>query len=104
VTEYRVTRPIGRLPTHPGQIWREDILPALGLSVDEAARRMRVERSEFAAVLDGAAAVTADMALRFAYLTGGTPELFLRMQLARDLWEARARLADTLEEIEPAVR
>lgn len=102
--EYRVTRPIKRPPTHPGEIWREDILPALGLSVDEAARRIRVEPSELAAVLDGAAPVTADMALRFARLTGGTPELFLRMQLARDLWEAEARLRRTLKGIEPAVR
>jgi addiction module HigA family antidote len=102
--EHRVTRPIKRPPTHPGEIWREDILPALGLSVDEAARRMRVERSELAAVLDGAAPVTADMALRFARLTGGGPELFLQMQMARDLWEAEARLADTLETIEPATR
>jgi plasmid maintenance system antidote protein VapI len=39
--EYSVKRPLKRPPVHPGELLREDVLPALGLSVSEAARRMR---------------------------------------------------------------
>ena len=38
--EYYVKRPLNRPPIHPGEILREDVLPALGLSVSEAARRL----------------------------------------------------------------
>lgn len=70
--------------------------------IAEAARRMQVTRQALYAVLDGKSAVTADMALKFARLTGGTPELFLRMQDLFDLWHAQARLRSTLAAIEPA--
>ena len=38
--EYVVKRPVKRPPLHPGEIVREDVLPALGLSVSAAARRL----------------------------------------------------------------
>ena len=53
-------------------------------------------------MLNGTAAVTADMALRFGRLTGGAPELYVQMQAQRDLYLAERRLHDTLMEIEPA--
>ena len=62
---------------------------------------MKVSRPALYAVLNGTAAVTADMALRFGRLTGGAPELFMQMQAARDLWLAEQRLRDELTEIEP---
>jgi antitoxin HigA-1 len=40
--EYTVQRPLKRPPIHPGEVVREDVLPALGLSVSEAARRLGV--------------------------------------------------------------
>jgi antitoxin HigA-1 len=55
---------------------------------------MRVSRPALYAVLNGTASVTADMALRFARLTGGAPELYLNMQTGHDLAEARQRLKD----------
>ena len=64
------------------------------LTIAEAARRMGVSRPALYAVLNGTASVTAEMALRFARLTGGTPELYLNMQTGHDLDEARQRLTD----------
>lgn len=101
-TEYPVIRPLKRPPTHPGELMREILTEHLRMPVAEAARRMKVSRQSLYAVLNGTAAVTADMALRFARLTGGTPDLLVRMQANHDLWHARQRLADTLKEIEPA--
>src|SRR5262245_11185493 len=55
--EYAVKRPVNRPPIHPGEIVREDVLPALGLSVSEAARRLKAALARIkpaAAVRSGA--------------------------------------------------
>jgi len=90
-----------RMPTHPGELMREIIEEHGRLSVTDAARRMGISRQALHAVLRGRSAVSADMALRFAQLTGGRPELFLRMQENLDLWTARQRLGARLSRIEP---
>ena len=90
-----------RAPSHPGELMREIIEEHVELSVTEAARRMRISRQALHAVLRGRTAVSADMALRFAQLVGGQPELFLRMQESLDLWTARQRLGARLARIAP---
>jgi len=100
MTEF-VVRNQTRAPTHPGELMREIIEEHVHLSVTDAARRMGVSRQALHAVLRGRSAVSADMALRFAQLTGGRAELFLRMQENRDLWAARQRLGVRLARIEP---
>jgi addiction module HigA family antidote len=90
--EYPVRRPLKRPPVHPGALMREILEDHAKLTIAEAARRMRVSRPALYAVLNGTASVTADMALRFARLTGGAPELYLNMQTGHDLDEARQRL------------
>ena len=81
-----------RPPTHPGAIWREDILPALGLTVSGAARDLGVSRQALHNVLrrDAPQAVSPEMALRFARLCGddALAGLWLRMQAAYALWHA----------------
>ena len=102
MTELTVARPLARTPTHPGELMREILDEHLNLPIAAAARRMKVSRPSLYAVLNGTAAVTADMALRFGRLSGGAPELYLQMQAQRDLWLAEQRLHETLLEIEPA--
>ena len=79
-----------RPPTHPGAIWREDILPALGLTVAGAARDLGVSRQALHNVLrhDNPGTVSPEMALRFARLCGDDvmAGLWIRMQAAYDLW------------------
>ena len=94
-------RKISRSPSHPGELMREIIEEHVELSVTEAARRMGISRQALHSVLRGRSAVSADMALRFAQLTGGRPELFLRMQENLDLWTARQRLGARLARIAP---
>lgn len=81
---------------------REILDEHLKLPIAQAARRMKISRPSLYPVLDGSGAVTADMALRFARLTGGRPELYLHMQEADDLRHAGQRLAKILKQIEPA--
>jgi addiction module HigA family antidote len=86
-------------PTHPGEILREDVLPALKMSVKDAAAELGVSRQMLHSILNGTAAVTPEMALRLGKFCGNGPGLWLRMQQARDLWEAERALADELKKI-----
>ena len=94
--------PIKREPTHPGVLMREILEEHLKLPIAEAAKRMDVSRQTLHDTLRGRFKVTPDVALRFARLAGGGPELFLHMQTELDLWHARRRLEKRLGEIEPA--
>jgi addiction module HigA family antidote len=100
--EYTVKRPLKRAPIHPGEIMREDVLPALGLSVSEAARRLGVSRQQLHRVLACTHPITTEMALRIGKLADNGPGLWLRMQQAYDLWHVEQRLKDELARIEPA--
>lgn len=75
-------------PAHPGEILKEDVLPELGLSVTEAAAALGVSRVTLSRVLNGRAAISADMAIRLGQWLGNGAEVWLRMQVAHDLWRA----------------
>lgn len=75
-----------RKPTHPGEILRDDMLPALNMTQTELAERLGVSRLSVSELLHGKRALSADMAMRVARLTGTAPESWLRMQEAVDLW------------------
>ena len=100
--EYLVKRPLKRPPVHPGEILREDVLPALKLSVTETARRLGVSRQQLHRVLACTHPITTDMALRIGKFAGNGPELWLRMQQAYDLWHVERRMEEELSKIEPA--
>jgi addiction module HigA family antidote len=51
-------------PPHPGETLREDVLPALGLTITEAATQLNVTRAALSRVLNGRAAISPEMALR----------------------------------------
>ncbi len=102
MTEYRVKRPLGRPAVHPGELLREDVLPALGLSASAAATRLGVSRQHLHRILACTHPITVDMALRIGRLVGNGPGLWLRMQQNHDLRQAERRLKDELEKIIPA--
>lgn len=89
-----------RAPTHPGEILREDVLPAIKMTQTEFAQRLGVSRLSVSELLHGKRSMTPEMAARVAKLLRGTPEIWLRMQAARDLWEI-ARDHDRLADIRP---
>jgi antitoxin HigA-1 len=76
-------------PPHPGETLKEDVLPALGLTVTEAAKQLGVARVTLSRMINGHAAVSADMAIRLAQWLGGSAEKWLRLQLQFDLWQAK---------------
>jgi addiction module HigA family antidote len=80
---------------------REVLEEHVKLTIAETARRMKISRQALHAVVNGTATLTAEMALRFARLTGDAPELYLSMQVGHDLELAQRRLHE-LADIEPA--
>lgn len=80
-------------PPHPGETLREDILPALRLSVTEAAVQLNVTRAALSRILNVRAAISPEMALRLegwlGVENGGRADLWVAQQAAYDLWKAR---------------
>ena len=102
MTEYGVKRPLKRPSIHPGKILREDVLPAIGLSVSETARRLGVSRQQVHRILACTHPITVEMALRIGKLVGNGPGLWLQLQQNYDLWRMERGLKSELEKIEPA--
>ena len=75
-------------PVHPGLLVKE-CLGGLGLSVAEAARGLGITRQQLHNVIAGRSNVTPEMAIRFEKAFGGSADMWLRMQAAYDLAQAR---------------
>ena len=84
---YKVKGPPAWRPSHPGVLLREVILPALHLTVKDAADKLCISRQTLHAILSGKSAVTPEMAVRLGKLCGDGPGIWRRMQQARDLAE-----------------
>ncbi|MBI1822433.1 MAG: HigA family addiction module antidote protein [Nitrospirae bacterium] len=79
-------------PPHPGEVLKELCLNPLGISVTEAARALGVTRKTLSELINGRAGVSPLMAVRIGKSTGTTPESWLNMQSAHDLWQARTQI------------
>ena len=97
--EHLVSGPPAWRPSHPGELLREDVLPALGLSVSAAADHLHVSRQMLHRILSEESAVSPEMAIRLGKLCGDGPRIWLAMQQAHDLWQAQHDLASELERI-----
>lgn len=75
----------GLPPTHPGEVLREDVLPALGRSKSEIAGLLHISRQTLYDILNERQPITPQMALRIGKLCGNGPEVWLRMQANYDL-------------------
>jgi antitoxin HigA-1 len=70
---------------HPGELLREDVVPALGRTRAEIARLLGVSRQTLHAIMTERMPVTPEMALRLGKLCGNGPELWLNLQARYDL-------------------
>lgn len=77
-----------RCPTHPGELLREDVIPATGKSKAEIARMLGISRQHLHDVLAERKPVSPEVAVRLAKLFGNAPLLWIRMQGAHDAWHA----------------
>jgi addiction module HigA family antidote len=89
-------------PPHPGEVLQDTVLAETGITVSEFAKRLGVSRVGLSRVVNGRAAVSADMALRLAAALGGSAESWLRMQAAYDLWQASKKRRPKVEPLKLA--
>ena len=80
-------------PTHPGAILREDVQPALGITVTDMAKHLQVTRQQLHRILAEKAGISPEMAVRLGKLCGNGPSLRLEMRTAHDLWHAERKLS-----------
>ena len=89
----------GLRPIHPGEMLREDILPAVGRPKTEIARLLGISRQTLYDILNEKQPVTPAMALRLARMFGGSAESWVNMQRNYDLKIAERELGDALDAI-----
>lgn len=77
-------------PAHPGRIIKGEI-EYLGLSVAECARGLGITRQQLYRIIRGESGISPDVALRLEQAIGSTAELWLRLQIAYDLAQARLK-------------
>jgi antitoxin HigA-1 len=96
-----MTNPLtkGLPPIHPGEILREDVLPALGRPKTEIARLLGISRQTLYDILNEKQPITAQMALRIGKMCGNGPTIWLNMQKRYDLKIAEAEIGDKLDAI-----
>lgn len=99
MSEYTAKQSPEMEPAHPGAILREDVLPALELTVVETARQLRISRQMLHSILAVRSAVSPEMAVRLGKFCGNGPGLWLRMQAAYDLWHAERKLEAEVHKI-----
>jgi addiction module HigA family antidote len=96
---YHAAVRIQRPPTHPGALLREDVLPAMQVTVSQAAAELRVSRQLVHRILAEKAGISADMAVRLGKYCGNGPDLWLRLQQLYDLWHAEQSLGNEVKAI-----
>jgi len=72
-------------PVHPGEILREDVLPALSMSKTAVADALGIPRRTLCGILDGKRPITAEMAVRFGKAFGNGARFWVNLQSSHDL-------------------
>jgi len=85
---YAAKRDPNRCPTHPGELLREDVLPALRISKTDFADAIGISRQHLYDILGEKKPVSAEIAARLGAALGNGPGIWLRMQAAYDAWHA----------------
>lgn len=76
-------------PPHPGEVLLDTVLNEM--TVTEFAKRLGVSRVALSRVVNGRAAISAELAIRLAAALGGSAESWLQMQVSYDLWHAQKK-------------
>jgi len=96
MNELMITRRPNRKPTHPGEVLREDVLPAMQKSVTGFAKSTGMSRQSIHAILSGRRAISPEAALRIGAVVGNGARVWLAMQMEFDLWQTEQVLHDEL--------
>lgn len=87
-------------PSHPGQLLKEEVLPAVKVSGAALARAIGIKQPNVSDMLNGKAPITPLMAARIEAAIGFSAEMLLRFQMAYDLATIRREQASELAHVE----
>lgn len=78
-------------PPHPGEYLREDILPALEMTITDLARHLGVTRTTLSELMNEKRDVSLEMAQRLGQAFGNGARFWLALQMQRDIWQAERK-------------
>jgi addiction module HigA family antidote len=81
--------PKNRIPTHPGEILREEFLVPLGVTQVDFAAHIGVPLQRVNEIVLGKRGVSAETAWLFSQALGTTPEFWMNLQVLHDLARSR---------------
>lgn len=86
-------------PPHPGEILKEEVVGAAGMTIAEAARQLRVSRVTLSRILNGKSSITAAMAIRLSVWLKTSPDVWMNLQTQYDLWCAKQGMVHDIRPI-----
>lgn len=99
MAEYAAKRNPNRCPTHPGELLREEVIPATGKTKTEIAALLGISRQHLYDILEERKPVSPAVAVRLGKLFGDGAGVWGRMQCAYDTWRAERELAQEVKKI-----
>ncbi len=84
--------PTHRSPTHPGEILLYEFLKPMKMSQMQLAKKMGVPIQRINTLINGKRGVTAETAILLSEVLKNSPEFWMNLQVAYDLYEARQHL------------
>src|SRR5271155_2921926 len=99
IVEYTAKRNRNRCPTHPGELLREDVIPATGKTKTEIAALLGISRQHLYDILEERKPVSPAVAVRLGKLFGDGAGAWVRMQSAYDTWHAERELANEIKKM-----
>jgi len=89
-----------RRPVEVGEMLKVEFLEPLDITSKVLAEAMGVHRNTISSLLNGGI-LTAPVAIKLAAALGNTPEFWLNIQHAVDLWDTRNRYEDEAKLVKP---
>ena len=99
MAEYAAKRDPTRCPTHPGELLREEVIPATGKTKTEIAALLGISRQHLYDILEERKPVSPAVAVRLGKLFGDGAGVWARMQSSYDTWRAERELAAEIKKI-----
>jgi addiction module HigA family antidote len=98
-----VNIPTNRPPTSPGEMLREEFLEPIGLTQQKLAEGIGVSYQRVNELINGKRGITTSTALRLAKYFNTSPDFWLNMQRANDLYRVLQKEAEQIDRIEPII-
>ncbi|GBF79121.1 HigA family addiction module antitoxin [Aphanothece sacrum] len=99
-----VNIPTHRPPTTPGEMLREEFLEPMGLTQQQLADGIGVSYQRINELINGKRGITTSTALRLGKYFGTSPDFWLNIQRANELYSVMQKEAEQIENIKPFVQ